>query len=299
MTKRRRGKRGLGLVLLLAAAALGVWLALTRPVDATDLPDHTPKPQSSSAAQAEPLSEALTAAVLSPPVRRSRAEALQYLRGLDATDALLAAALENEAACPDALLISLANNPELAPFAAAYPGGGASGGYTQAELDGAHPLLLQWDPRWGYETYGSGPLALTGCGPTCLAMAALALTGDESATPDRVAAYSERKGYYSKGDGTKWLLFSQGAADFGLRVEELPLWEASMTQALDAGKQIVCCVGGGDFTSDGHFILLYGYSADGFLVNDPNSRLRSAEAWPYDRLSGQISNLWALSREEA
>ena len=30
------------------------------------------------------------------------------------------------------------------------------------------PHFYQWDERWGYKTYGSGPIGLTGCGPTSL-----------------------------------------------------------------------------------------------------------------------------------
>jgi hypothetical protein len=50
------------------------------------------------------------------------------------------------------------------------------------------PLFLQWDKRWGYERYGSDYLAITGCGPTCLAMAGYYLTGDASFDPALVAA---------------------------------------------------------------------------------------------------------------
>ena len=50
---------------------------------------------------------------------------------------------------------------------------------------GEVPLLLQYDPRWGYASYGDNCLAVTGCGPTCLSMVASALTGDASLTPRR------------------------------------------------------------------------------------------------------------------
>lgn len=40
---------------------------------------------------------------------------------------------------------------------------------------GAVPLFIQWDERWGYEPYGSGFIGTSGCGPTCLSMAAVYL----------------------------------------------------------------------------------------------------------------------------
>ena len=48
----------------------------------------------------------------------------------------------------------------------------------------------------------------------------------------------------------------------------------------------------GDFTTEGHFIVLYSRTADGYLVRDPNSIARSEKTWTYDRLSGQIAALW-------
>ena len=52
------------------------------------------------------------------------------------------------------------------------------------------PLFLQWDPMWGYKSYGGDFLANTGCGPTCLAMAGYYLTGDTNMTPDRIAKFA-------------------------------------------------------------------------------------------------------------
>ena len=43
---------------------------------------------------------------------------------------------------------------------------------TQGEI----PLLIQWDERWGYAPYGNSIVAVSGCGPTCMAMVAAGLT---------------------------------------------------------------------------------------------------------------------------
>ena len=63
---------------------------------------------------------------------------------------------------------------------------------------------------------------------------------------------------------------------------------------LDEGGVVICSVGPGDFTTEGHYILIRDYDENGFLVNDPNSRQRSAMEWSYERLAPQIKNLWAL-----
>lgn len=160
---------------------------------------------------------------------------------------------------------------------------------------GSVPLFIQWDERWGYEPYGSGFIGTSGCGPTCLSMAAVYLTKNAAFSPLYVARMAEQYGYCVPGNGSSWTLISEGCARLGLTAQELPLWEQSMKNALDDGAVLILALGPGDFTSSGHFIVVTGCTADGFSVNDPNSRENSARSWSYDRLSPQISNLWSLS----
>ena len=157
------------------------------------------------------------------------------------------------------------------------------------------PLFLQWDPMWGYEKYGSSYLAVTGCGPTCLAMAGYYLTGEETMHPLAVAQYAEENGYYAKGYGSSWTLISEGAEKLGLKARELPLVKKKMVDAVEAGNPVILALGKGDFTSAGHYIVLTGWNGDAFTVNDPNSRERSKQLWTYEQLEGQIRNIWAIS----
>ncbi len=157
------------------------------------------------------------------------------------------------------------------------------------------PLLLQWDTRWGYETYGSGMVGYTGCGPTCIAMVALYLTGDTDWDPGSVAAWADSAGYYVEGSGTAWTLMSVGCEHFGIEATELTLSESLVAEHLAAGEPIICSVGPGDFTSDGHYIVLTGYEDGVFTLNDPNSKARSSQTWTWSQLSGQIKNLWAYT----
>ena len=274
------------LKLLLVLCALGVaWLAWFSPV----LP-----PREDDWMAAEALGTFPPA-----PVKCSRSAALARLEEMALADSRLLILLDRAQDYPDTLLRALANNPEMTDFALGYPGTGeAAGGFTEEELAQEHPLLLQWDSRWGYVTYGSGPIGLTGCGPVCLSMAALSLTGENSLTPDRAAEYAEEAGYYVPGKGTAWALFTEGLEALGLQGRELPLWKSSLCQALDGGEVLICSMNEGDFTTEGHYIVLYGYDDTGFFVNDPNSRARSAVSWDYERLAGQISNIWALSVPE-
>lgn len=158
------------------------------------------------------------------------------------------------------------------------------------------PLFLQWDPMWGYEDYGSSCIAVTGCGPTCLAMVGYHLTGDHNMTPHQIAEFAERNGYYERGYGSSWTLISEGSAKLGLTATELPLVKKKMTDALERGEPIILAMGEGDFTSTGHYIVLTGVVDGKFSVNDPNSRENSGKLWSYEELEGQIRNIWAIRK---
>ncbi|MBP3683854.1 MAG: C39 family peptidase [Oscillospiraceae bacterium] len=187
------------------------------------------------------------------------------------------------------------NNPETKDFVLNYPFREEMtidlSGYDR----GTVPLFLQWDPLWGYEPYGSSCIAVTGCGPTCLAMAGYYLTGDTSFSPAEMAAFAQKNGYYETGYGSSWTLISEGAGKLGLTATELPLVKKKMTDALEAGSPVILALGKGDFTTTGHYIVLTGWTGEAFTVNDPNSRIRSQRLWTYEELEGQIRNIWAIS----
>lgn len=161
--------------------------------------------------------------------------------------------------------------------------------------EGVVPLFLQWDKRWGYESFGSSNIGLAGCGPTCLSMAYVYLTGDTQGNPRKMADFCERGGYYTD-QGTSWDFWTYGAAEVGLTGRELPLDEAQMQDALAKGELIVCSMRPGDFTTAGHYILVVGYEEGGFRINDPNRRSNSEKLWKYETLKGQIRNLWGIGR---
>ena len=196
---------------------------------------------------------------------------------------------------PKSLIELLERNPETEEFVLGYP----LRQEGEANLSGVDrqtvPLFLQWDPRWGYEKYGSDFLAVTGCGPTCLAMAGYYLTGSLNMNPRDLAKFAEENGYYAKGYGSSWTLISEGSARLGLKATELPLVKKKMTDALEAGHPVILALGAGDFTTTGHYIVLTGLQDGQFTVNDPNSVLNSEKLWSYEQLEDQIRNIWEIS----
>lgn len=196
---------------------------------------------------------------------------------------------------PKDLIELLDGNPETRDFVLNYPFRKAISLELSAYKEDAVPLFLQWDPMWGYEEYGSSYLAVTGCGPTCLAMVGYSLTGDEGMNPKAIAEYAEKNGYYAPGYGSSWTLISEGAEKLGLTARELPLVKKKMVDALEAGTPIILAMGKGDFTTTGHYIVLTGWTGEAFRVNDPNSRENSQKLWTYEQLEGQIRNIWAIA----
>lgn len=197
---------------------------------------------------------------------------------------------------PSSLIELLERNPETEEFVLQYPFREEGEVDLSAYENGdAVPLFLQWDPNWGYEKYGRDFLAVTGCGPTCLAMAGYHLTGDENMTPDKIAQFAQKNGYYETGYGSSWTLISEGAEKLGLKATELPLVKKKMVNALEAGNPVILAVGPGDFTTAGHYIVLTGVEDGKFRVNDPNSRENSERLWSYEEIEGQIRNIWAIS----
>ena len=120
---------------------------------------------------------------------------------------------------PKSLIRLLERNPETKDFVLNYPFRVKEAiSIPEFENTDTIPLLLQWDSRWGYEKYGSDFLAITGCGPTCLAMAGWYVTGNENMTPHQIARFAERNGYYEPGYGSSWTLISEGGKE--LRSDE-------------------------------------------------------------------------------
>lgn len=165
------------------------------------------------------------------------------------------------------------------------------GGWRQGEV----PYLYQTDPQWSEEPYAGGNMRENGCGPTCLSMAYVALTGNTNLDPTAMARLSEEQGHTVDGM-TAWILMSDGAASIGLNSREISASADAVRAELEAGHPVICSVRPGDFTTTGHFIVLAGLAENGQVaVRDPNSAQNSTHPWDLERILAQCANLWAFS----
>lgn len=157
------------------------------------------------------------------------------------------------------------------------------------------PTLYQTDPAWADAGYAGETIGDSGCGPTCLSMVHIALTGSTDYAPPEMCAFSEENGFAEDG-ATLWTLMSEGAARIGLHSEELPADASRVLANLRAGNPIICIMGPGEFTTTGHFIVLSGATADGLVeIKDPNSPARTQRLWSIEEILPQCRNLWAFT----
>ena len=76
---------------------------------------------------------------------------------------------------------------------------------------GSMPYLYQIDPQYKDYPYSNGTLEKQGCGPTSLSMVYIDLTGNTTYGPTEMADFATENGYSTDGDGSSWLLMSEGA----------------------------------------------------------------------------------------
>ena len=143
---------------------------------------------------------------------------------------------------------------------------------------------LQTDPRWGsldYSTRGEKTnIAVSGCGPTALAMV-LATWADPKITPKTECAWALAHGYKAPHQGTYYGYFAPAAKRFGLTCKMLngvtlygkpdSPYHAQAKAAVDRGDLVIACMGRGLWTSSGHFVLVWNISGNVVSINDPAS----------------------------
>ncbi len=166
------------------------------------------------------------------------------------------------------------------------------------QSDTSIPHLVQWDEAWGFHPYAGGQMGTTGCGPTVLAMVYYGLTGRLDYPPNRMADYASQHGYAVNEVGTAWALFDQGTLDLGLSSRGLGLDQDAWLDALRANQVLVLAMGPGDFTRDGHFIVVYAQQDGAFKILDPFNVQLSKRKWTFDDLAHQVQAVWAIGLME-
>ena len=198
---------------------------------------------------------------------------------------------------PDELVALYKRNPDAQNFVKNYPlqkNDNPEIDLSEEITPGKAPRLMQWDERWGYRSYNENLMGLSGCGPTCMAMAAIQLTGNPTLNPWEMAKFAEEHGFNVVGDGTSRSFFTEGARLLGLDSVPITPEAQRIFDNLEVRNPVVAVMGPGDFTTAGHYILLAGIEDGKVRVNDPNSVKNSEALWNVETIVEQAQAMWVL-----
>ena len=168
---------------------------------------------------------------------------------------------------------------------------------------------LQIDPRWKNKPYAvkgeSSTIGGSGCGPTAMAMV-LATWADSRATPETECAWALKNDFKALKSGTYYSYFVPAANRYGLsctRLNSASIYgnagsglHAQVLSFLAQGDMIIACMGPGNWTKGGHYVLLWDVQGDTAYINDPASTLarRTRGSWALFR--SQVKFYWRIRR---
>lgn len=171
---------------------------------------------------------------------------------------------------------------------------------------------LQTDSRWAAKDYSAKgektTIGASGCGPTAMAMV-LATWADPQVTPATECAWALAHGYKAPYSGTYYGYFQPAGARYGLTVRQLN-WtslygnssspcHAQVRDALDRGCLVIACMGKGNWTSSGHYVLVWSIAGNVVYINDPASTKATRTRGDYSLFCRQVKYYWVIDPPKA
>ncbi|MDD3394164.1 MAG: C39 family peptidase [Anaerotignum sp.] len=168
-------------------------------------------------------------------------------------------------------------------------------------------LFMQSDPKWANHDYSAAGEKTTikaeGCGITCAAMV-IATLADKNVTPITTAEWSKKHGYKAKGQGTYYSYFKPQGAAYGIDITMLngtniygspaSKYHQMAKKAIECGDLVIACMGKGNWTTSGHYVLWYGLEAGKVLINDPWSIKPAQTNADYNLFKSQVKYYWVV-----
>lgn len=169
----------------------------------------------------------------------------------------------------------------------------------------------QTDPRWGSNLYAvdgeSSTIKSAGCGPTSLADVLASLVSPYI-DPLTLASWARQHGYKAYKSGTSYSFFVPCAAEYGVKVRRLNTvniygypGSASHNKALaelQAGNWLIACMGKGNWTKSGHYVVAYGYKDGMVYINDPASTKAARACNTWALFKAQVKYYWVVEVPE-
>jgi hypothetical protein len=139
----------------------------------------------------------------------------------------------------------------------------------------------------------------------------LATWADKRVTPATECAWALKHGFKALGHGTYYAYFAPAARRYGLTCTQLngasiygspgSAYHATVLAAVKAGDLVIACMGPGNWTRGGHFILLWDVDVqrDIAYVNDPASSLTRRTRGSWQLLKKQVKFYFRIKRPAA
>lgn len=149
--------------------------------------------------------------------------------------------------------------------------------YTPTKDLNNRPIyLMQTDKRWKGMMYSATndpnqTIGGSGCGPSSASMIINEWI-DPTYGPVECCAWAVKNGYRHATSGSYWSMMKGIAVAYGLKFSQVYSWtECANFMKANPGSLTVCIMKKGNWTSGGHFILLYDFDDTYVYINDPAS----------------------------
>lgn len=149
---------------------------------------------------------------------------------------------------------------------------------------------LQGDSKWGNHNYSAKgehkTISSSGCGPTSAAMIVETLRPDipGAITPVDAAEWSMEHGYKFFNQGTAYAFFTPYLNKYNIKCTQMNTSNNYHSSSDTLNKKakalleipgyfLICCMGVGNWTSGGHYVVAYGIDENNNVyINDPASK---------------------------
>ncbi len=166
---------------------------------------------------------------------------------------------------------------------------------------------MQTDPRWASHNYSAKgehkTIGSSGCGITCSAMV-IATLSDKKVTPIDTADWSMAHGYKICNQGTAYAYFVPQFKVYNINSKQLntsSLYHnpkssihAQVINELKKGNLVIACMGSGNWTSGGHYILAYNIKGSNVYINDPNSKKENRLVANITTWQNEVKYYWVI-----
>lgn len=134
----------------------------------------------------------------------------------------------------------------------------------------------------------------------------LATWADKSVTPKTECAWALAHGYKAPHQGTYYGYFKPAAARYGLTAYMMnganiygnsgSKYHALAKAEIDKGNLVIACMGKGNWTSSGHFVLVWKIAGNVIYINDPASTKLSRTQGSYSLFKQQVKYYFVIER---